>query len=87
MAGQVDDVGVASDEGGCEGRDGLIRPDQHGADPHSEPVGELARAAEQLQADLGRRAVVLLHDDPDVVARGAVHGGASRRLIQGCAPR
>ena len=82
MTGHVDGVGTARDEGGREGLYGLGRPGQHGADADAEAVGQLAGAAEQLQADLGRHAVVLLDDDPDVAAaRSAV------RAIQGCAPR
>ena len=100
VVGQVHGVGAAGDEGGRKSPDGRARPGQHGADGHAERVGELAGAAEKLEADLGRQAVVLLDDDPDVAAhRGgsrlatvrcrfaAPDDGFAAQPIQGCAPR
>ena len=68
MSDEVDGVGAAGDEVGGDALEGAAGADEHGADLHAELVGELAGAAEQLQADLGRHTVVLLDDDPDVVA-------------------
>ena len=76
MGDEVDGVGAAGDERRGDLLEGVAGADEHGADLHAELVGELAGAAEQLEADLGRHAVVLLDDDPDIVA---LHAASSLR--------
>ena len=70
VAGDVGGVGAAAE--GERRRFGRAAADEHGAHAGAEPVGQLAGAAEQLEADVGDAAVVELGDDPDLVwwARG-----------------
>ena len=62
----ADHIGAVGEERACE------RPDPGAEDdrprPHAEPVGQLAGATEQLEADLGRRAGAGLDVDPDRAA-------------------